>query len=76
MASTEAQKKANRTYREKHKPIQITIQYKTDKNEGMRFKQYLNDNELKANDYVKRLIKQDMDSKNVPYMDDNECETE
>ena len=35
MASTEAQKRANRTYREKHKPVQITIQYKSDKNEAI-----------------------------------------
>lgn len=69
MASTEAQKKANRTYREKHKPVQITIQYKSDKNEGLRLKQYLNDNGLTANQYLKKLIKQDMDSKNIPYPD-------
>lgn len=67
MASTEAQKKANRTYREKHKPVQITLQYKSDKNEGLRLKQYLSDNNLTANQYVKMLIKRDLDSKNVPY---------
>ena len=27
MASTEAQKKANKTYREKHKPVQLSVQY-------------------------------------------------
>ena len=69
MASTEAQKRANKTYREKHKPIQITIQYKTDKNEGLRLKQYLSDNGLTANQYVKKLIRDDLDRKNVPYID-------
>ena len=67
MASTEAQKEANKRYREKHKPIQITIQYKTDKIEGLRLKQYLSDNGLNANQYLKELIKQDMDSKGISY---------
>lgn len=69
MASTEAQKKANRTYREKHKPVQITIQYKSDKNEGLRLKQYLSDNNIAANQYVKMLIKRDLDSKGIAYPD-------
>ena len=69
MASTEAQKEANKRYREKHKPVQITLQYKSDKNEGMRLKQYLLDNNLTANQYVKMLIKADLDGKNVPYID-------
>lgn len=74
MASTEAQKRANRTYREKHKPVQITIQYKTDKIEGLRLKQYLTDNGLSANQYVKQLIKTDLDSKGIAYpiIDDND----
>ena len=71
MASTEAQKRANRTYREKHKPVQITIQYKSDKSEGLRLKQYLSDNNITANQYVKMLIKSDLDSKGIPYPDDD-----
>lgn len=69
MASTEAQKRANKTYREKHKPIQITVQYKTDKNEGLRLKQYLSDNNITANQYVKMLIKRDLDSRGIAYPD-------
>lgn len=69
MASTEAQKRANKTYREKHKPVQITIQYKSDKNEGLRLKQYLSDNNITANQYVKMLIKHDLDSKGIAYHD-------
>lgn len=68
MASTEAQKEANKRYREKHKPVQITIQYKSDKNEGLRLKQYLLENNLTANQYVKMLIKRDLDSKCIPYL--------
>lgn len=67
MASTEAQKEANKRYREKHKPVQITIQYKSDKNEGLRLKQYLSDNNLTANQYVKMLIKADLDTRGIPY---------
>lgn len=72
MASTEAQKEANKRYREKHKPVQITIQYKSDKNEGLRLKQYLSDNNLAANQYVKMLIKRDLDSKGISYPSDGE----
>ena len=71
MASTEAQKRANKTYREKHKPVQITIQYKSDKNEGLRLKQYLLDNNITANQYVKMLIKRDLDCKGISYPSDN-----
>lgn len=69
MASTEAQKKANRIYREKHKPIQVTIQYKSDKKEGLRLKQYLSDNNIVANQYIKALIKADLDAKGIGYID-------
>ena len=74
MASTEAQKRANKTYREKHKPIQITVQYKTDKNEGLRLKQYLSDNGLTANQYLKSLIKRDLDSKGIAYPDSTDMD--
>ena len=74
MASTEAQKKANRTYREKHKPVQITIQYKSDKNEGLRLKQYLSDNNITANQYVKMLIKRDLDEKGIAYPDSTDID--
>ena len=63
MASTEAQKKANRTYREKHKPVQLSVQYKTDKIEGQRVKAYLEQSGKSANSYIKELIKNDLDSK-------------
>ena len=76
MASTEAQKRANKTYREKHKPVQITIQYKSDKNEGLRLKQYLSDNNITANQYVKMLIKRDLDNKEIAYPDSMDMDTD
>ena len=66
--STEAQKKANRAYRERHKPIQLSVQYKTDKNEGLRIKKYLEKTGQSANAYIKSLIKKDLDEKNF-YID-------
>lgn len=66
--STEAQKRANRAYRERHKPIQLSVQYKTDKIEGERIKQFLEQNGLTANAYIKSLIKKDLDEKNF-YID-------
>lgn len=65
--STEAQKKANREYRKRHKPIQKTIQYKTDKIEGLRLEAYLDDTGQVANNYIKSLIKADLDAKGIPY---------
>ena len=68
--STEAQKRANRAYRERHKPIQLSVQYKTDKIEGERIKQFLEQNGLTANAYIKSLIKKDLDEKNF-YIDND-----
>lgn len=70
--STEAQKKANKVYREKHKPIQKTIQYKSDKNEGLRLEAYLANTGQNANAYIKGLIKSDLDAKGMPYPDDSD----
>lgn len=67
--STEAQKKANRDYRNRHKPIQKTIQYKSDKKEGLRLEAYLANTGQNANAYIKALIKSDLDAKGVPYPD-------
>lgn len=68
--STEAQKRANRAYRERHKPIQLSVQYKTDKIEGERIKQFLEQNGQSANSYLKSLIKKDLDEKNF-YIDED-----
>lgn len=69
MALTEAQKRAQKTYRGKKDIVQITVQYKSDADirEGQRVKKYVSDNGLTLNSYVKALIKADLDAKNIPY---------
>lgn len=69
MALTEAQKRAQKTYRNKKDIVQITVQYKSDADirEGQRVKKYVSDNGLTLNAYVKALIKADLDAKNIPY---------
>ena len=68
MALTEAQKKASKKYREKVKPIQFAVQYKTaDKPDGERLKAYLAATGQTANSYIKSLIRADLDAKNIPY---------
>ena len=71
MALTEAQKRAQKTYRDKKDIVQITVQYKSDADirEGQRVKKYVSDNCLTLNAYVKALIKADLDAKNIPYID-------
>lgn len=64
MAMTEAQKEADRRYREKCKPMTFTAAYKvTDINEGKRLTAYLEQTEQSANSYIKALIKADLDNK-------------
>lgn len=61
-------KKAQETYRKKS--MQFAISYRpTDIIEGQRLKSYLEQTGKSANAYIKELIKNDLDSKNVPYND-------
>ena len=61
-----AQKKADKKYSEK--TMNYAIKYTpTDINDGLRLKQYLLDNGLSANSYIKQLIKNDLNSKGVKY---------
>lgn len=70
---TEADRKADKTYRERHKPIQLSVQYKTeDKIDGLRIKKYLANTGQSANAYIKALIKSDLDAKGIPYPDVND----
>lgn len=65
---TEADRKADKAYRERHKPIQLSVQYKTeDKVDGLRVKAYLAQTGQSANSYIKALIKADLDAKGIPY---------
>lgn len=67
--SSEAQKKAYRTYNEKKKTFSA-VYTPTDMIEGLRFEQFLKTQPLSKNEYLKKLIKNDLDSKGIPYPDD------
>ena len=64
MAMTEAQKKADKRYREKNQIITKSVSYKKDDIiEGKRLLLYLEQSGKSANSYIKELIKNDLDSK-------------
>lgn len=73
MAMTDAQKRADEKYRQTHKVITKTIAYKKqDIAEGQRLKAYLAKTGQSANSYIKALIKRDLDTKGIPYPDNQE----
>lgn len=68
MPMTDAQKKADKKYRELNKPLTFAIAYKRqDIQDGQRLKAYLTTTGKKANSYIKSLIKADLDAKGVGY---------
>lgn len=67
--------KSQKTYNNKCNRIYLKYTEK-ETNEYNRINAYCKENNLAISTYIKELIKQDMDIKNVPYMYDNECETE
>lgn len=68
--TSEAQKKAYKAYNSKS--IQLAVNYRpTDIKEGQRIKAYLEQSGQSANSYIKELIKQDLDSKGIPYPDNS-----
>lgn len=65
MATTEAQKKADKKYREKVKVF--TIKYTpTDISDALRLQSYLDSIDISCNQYLKNLVKKDLDSKKIP----------
>lgn len=65
MATTEAQKKADKKYREKVKVF--TIKYTpTDISDALRLQSYLDSIDVSCNQYLKNLVKKDLDSKKIP----------
>ena len=70
---TDASRKADKKYNEKR--IAISVGYTpVDIEEGKRLKAYLKQTNQSANQYVKQLIKTDLDSKGIAYpiIDDND----
>ena len=52
----------------KKKLKQFKVQYNLQDNiDGLRLQQYLENNNMSANSYIKNLIKSDLDAKNIPY---------
>lgn len=64
---TDADRKSDKTYNEKRIPFSFGYT-PTDIEEGKRLKAYLEKSGLKANSYIKKLIKADLDNKGVPYV--------
>lgn len=59
-------KKADANYRKKTKAFAIKY-YATDIAEGKRLQAYLDSIDITANEYLKRLVKQDLDAKGIAY---------
>ena len=72
MALTESEKRAQKKYNEK--TITVSASYKpgTDILEGVRLKAYLTQTGKSANSYIKGLIKADLDSKGISYIDNTD----
>ena len=57
----------------KKKLKQFKVQYNLQDNiDGLRLQQYLENNNMSANSYIKNLIKTDLDAKNIPYPKNND----
>ena len=64
--SSDAQKNAYKRYNQKKKTFSA-VYTPTDMIEAERFEKFLSTQKMSKNEYIKMLIKRDMDSKNVPY---------
>lgn len=65
--SSDAQKNAYKRYNQKKKTFSA-VYTPTDMIEAERFEKFLSTQTMSKNEYIKMLIKRDMDSKNVPYV--------
>lgn len=61
--------KADKNYNEKCNKVQFKYTEK-ENNEYIRLQTYLKDNNIQITRYLKQLIKNDLDSKNIPYISD------
>lgn len=64
--STEAQKRAYKEYNKKKKTFSA-VYTPTDMHEAIRFENFLNGQNISKNEYLKMLIKKDMDEKGIKY---------
>lgn len=64
--SSDAQKNAYKRYNQKKKTFSA-VYTPTDMIEAERFEKFLSTQTMSKNEYIKMLIKRDMDSKNIPY---------
>lgn len=63
---TEAQKRAYKKYNQKKKTFSA-VYTPTDMEEAIRFEKFLESQSISKNEYIKMLIKKDMDEKGVEY---------
>lgn len=61
--------KADKNYNEKCNKVQFKYTEK-ENNEYIRLQTYLKDNNIQITRYLKQLIKNDLDAKNIPYISD------
>ena len=63
---SDAQKKAYRKYNQKKKTFSA-VYTPTDMVEAERFEKFMSGQSMSKNEYIKMLIKNDMDNKEIPY---------
>lgn len=68
MASSDAQKNAYKKYNKKKLPFAL-VYTPSDIQEGLRLKHYIESNGISCNAYLKELVKRDLDSKGIEYID-------
>lgn len=68
MASSDAQKNAYKKYNKKKLPFAL-VYTPSDIQEGLRLKAYIERNGISCNAYLKELVKRDLDSKGIEYID-------
>lgn len=66
--SSDAQKKAYKNYNKKKMTFAL-VYTPTDIQEGLRLKHYIEKNNLSCNAYLKELVRRDLDSKEIEYIE-------
>lgn len=63
---SDANRKADRKYNQKRKTFAL-VYNPTDILDGLRLQKYLDSIDISCNQYLKNLVKKDLDSKKIPY---------